>query len=116
MFPLGGQTLHHHPHHHGPCVSSAHQTGHVLSLFHILNNLDVQNRHDALHCQLDGAKEILLVDSQQSPDILDILDVPAPPFGMASFMNTLNVDYDKYPALTKVNMFHIALLGPGMLL
>ena len=54
------------------------------------------------------------MDSQQSPAILDILDVPAPPFGMASFMNTLNVDYDKYPALTKVSMLQIALLGPGM--
>ena len=53
------------------------------------------------------------MDTEEFPDVVDVLDVPAPPFGRSSFMNIFNVDYDKYPALTKVKLFNIALLGPG---
>ena len=73
----------------------------------------IQNEHDTLHCQLEGSKELLLVDSRQHPEVLNLLDIPNPPFGRASFMNTLSVDLDKYPDVEKISMFHIALLAPG---
>ena len=73
----------------------------------------IQNVHDTLHCQLEGSKEVLLVDSRQHPEVLNLLDIPNPPFGRASFMNTLSVDLDKYPDVEKISMFHIALLAPG---
>ena len=73
----------------------------------------IQNEHDTLHCQLEGSKELLLVDTRQHPEVLNLLDIPNPPFGRASFMNTLSVDLDKYPDVEKISMFHIALLAPG---
>ena len=82
-----------------------------MFLLLIMNN--IQNEHDTLHCQLEGSKEVLLVDSRQHPAVLNLLDIPNPPFGRASFMNTLSVDLDKYPDVEKISMFHIALLAPG---
>ena len=38
-----------------------------------------------------------MVDSREHPEILNILDIPAPPHGKASFINTMSVDYEKYP-------------------
>ena len=73
----------------------------------------LQSDHDVLHCQVDGSKEILLVDSRQYPEVANILDIPAPPYGKASLLNTLAVDFEKYPDLAKISLFHIAVLGPG---
>jgi len=72
-----------------------------------------QNVHDVLHCQVDGSREILLVDSVQFPEVSKVLDIDVPPHGKASFLNTLSVDYDRYPSLAGISLFHIALLGPG---
>ena len=66
-----------------------------------------------LQCQIDGSKEILLVDTKQQPEILKVLDISAPPFGKASLLNSLSVDYEKYPAISKISLFHSAILGPG---
>ena len=66
-----------------------------------------------LHCQIDGSKEILLVDSRVFPEVTKVLDINSPPYGKASFLNTLSVDYERYPSLARVSLFHIALLGPG---
>ena len=54
-----------------------------------------------------------MVDSREHPEILNILDIPAPPHGKASFINTMSVDYEKYPDVAKISKFNIALLAPG---
>ena len=54
-----------------------------------------------------------MVNSQEHPEVLNLLEVSNPPFGKASFMNTLKVDFEKYPYIAKIPMFKIALLGPG---
>ena len=64
---------------------------------------------------MDGFKEIILIDSRQYPDVANVLDIPAPPYGKASLLNTLAVDFEKYPDLAKISLFHVALLGPGKL-
>ena len=55
-----------------------------------------------------------MVDSREHPEILNILDFPAPPHGKASFINTMSVDYEKYPDVAKISEFNIALLAPGL--
>ena len=54
-----------------------------------------------------------MIDSQEYPEVQNLLEVSNPPFGKASFMNTLKVDFEKYPDVAKISMFKIALLGPG---
>ena len=54
-----------------------------------------------------------MVNSHEHPEVLNLLEVSNPPFGKASFMNTLKVDFEKYPDIAKISMFKIALLGPG---
>ena len=72
------------------------------------------------------------MDSKEFPEIESIMDLDMAPNGRASLLNrymviicksntelpliySLAVDYEKYPALTRVKKFHIAILGPGML-
>ena len=62
---------------------------------------------------MDGSREILLVDPAQFPEVTKVLDIDVPPHGKASFLNTLSVDYERYPSLAGISLFHIALLGPG---
>ena len=87
----------------------------LISLFfsEISGVFSFQNVHDVLHCQLDGSKEILLIDSREFPEVSRVLDISSPPHGTASFLNTLAVDYERYPSLKEISLFHIALLGPG---
>ena len=54
-----------------------------------------------------------MIDSREYPEVQNLLEVSNPPFGKASFMNTLKVDFEKYPDIAKISMFKIALLGPG---
>ena len=56
-----------------------------------------------------------MVDSREFPDISKVLDINNPPYGSASLLNTLSVDFERYPSLKEVSLFHIALLGPGKL-
>ena len=62
---------------------------------------------------MDGSREILLIDSSKFPEVSKVLDIDVPPHGRASFLNTLSVDYERYPSLAGISLFHIALLGPG---
>ena len=54
-----------------------------------------------------------MIDSREYPEVQNLLEVSNPPFGKASFMNPLKVDFEKYPDIAKISMFKIALLGPG---
>ena len=62
---------------------------------------------------MDGSREVLLVDSTQFPEVTKVLDISVPPHGKASLLNTLAVDYERYPSLAGISLFHIGLLGPG---
>ena len=91
------------------------ETSHVL-MGHAFPLPLKQTPNEVLHCQIDGSKEILLIDPKESPEVESLLDIDTPPYGRASLLNTLSVDYEKYPSLAKIKKFKIALLGPGITL
>jgi len=100
-----------------PCLQCSYlvdllvETRHVL-MGHVYPLPLKQAATDVLHCQVDGSKELLLVDPRDSGDVESLLDMTAPD-GRTSLLNSLSVDYEKYPSLTRVKEFKIALLGPG---
>ena len=46
-----------------------------------------QSGQDVLHCQVDGSKEMLLVDPKEYPEIESLLELDMAPKGRASLLN-----------------------------
>ncbi|XP_022258017.1 uncharacterized protein LOC111089556 [Limulus polyphemus] len=71
--------------------------------------LRVEDR-EQLHCQFDGKAEILLINFIEFPKRSQVLDRKN---GSESGVNVENVDFQKYPALGEVPVYHQATLTPG---
>ncbi|XP_076311470.1 uncharacterized protein LOC143225606 [Tachypleus tridentatus] len=65
---------------------------------------------EQLHCQFDGEAVILLINFAEFPKRSQVLDKKN---GSESGVNVENVDFQKYPALGEVPVYHQATLAPG---
>ncbi|XP_023334374.1 uncharacterized protein LOC111705903 [Eurytemora carolleeae] len=100
------------------CLRCSYLTPHLVETRHVVIGRSfplplIQDENDLLTCLLDGKKEVILADPREYPEITRILDLDQSSGEKGSFINSLRVDYLKYPEAAKVGKYRVALLGPG---
>ena len=76
-----------------------------------------QERNHQLVCQIEGEKEILLIDPKDFIGLGDLKMTEEPNYKRRAFsFNAYNVDYEAVPTFKNIKKFHIAKMVPGQCL